>query len=792
MLPIALSVGFAFTLINVLPAPGTSGQTAGWWITLALTVVIFSVGSERVFRRLIPAAALLELSLAFPDAAPSRFNAALRTRSVRTLQREVAEGELDPAEAPTEAALQLIDMSTALTNHDRATRGHTERVRAYSLTIGEELGLPESELEKLRWAAMIHDVGKLKVPAAILAKPGKPTEAEWAELAKHPGYGAEYAEPLRDWLGDWTDVAGQHHENWDGSGYPVGLSGTDISLGARIVAVADAFDVMTSIRSYKDGSPTEEAKAELARCSGSQFDPEVVKAMLGVSIPKRRTGGLAAWLAQIPLIGKSWPNSGVMAASVIAAVVATATLTPNGFSPELIAYSNLQTAEDSELRVPVAPAPLPDTVTILEITGPATALWDGAEIIITGEPNASGEVTVTYQACWDDDCETGSATVTFVPVNDEPQALVDLTTATEPGPVTIRPLVNDTDLDSDRLELTDAEVISGRAEVEVLGDSLIVTPDDDSPQTIDVEYTVADERGATDQGRARVIIPDFNQAPTAEPDQAELELGSVVVVDVLANDSDPSNDPLELTGAIIDDGELGSVEVTDNLLRFETGSVAGVATVSYEVSDGFKTTIGTLTVTVTAPPPDPQTDTVTTPEDTAVFVPVLNNDLALGSPLDPTSLSIVSANLGAAQATADGRVKFTPAPDAYGIGSVLYQVCNTTGSCGTASVVIEIERVNDAPTFLAGDDVLASAGQSIELPWATNISVGENNEPDQAITFVVTTDNDGLFASRPAIAPDGTLTLIAAGEPGTAVATVRASDGLAFSEPATFVVTITG
>ncbi|MFW2383667.1 MAG: Ig-like domain-containing protein, partial [Acidimicrobiales bacterium] len=715
-----------------------------------------------------------------------------RTRSVRTLQREVAEGELDPADAPTAAALQLIDMSTALTNHDRATRGHTERVRAYSLTIGEELGLPEAELEKLRWAAMIHDVGKLKVPAAILAKPGKPTEAEWAELAKHPGYGAEYAEPLRDWLGDWTDVAGQHHENWDGSGYPVGLSGTDISLGARIVAVADAFDVMTSIRSYKDGSPTDEAKAELARCAGTQFDPEVVKAMLEVSIPKRRTGGLAAWLAQIPILGKSWPNSGVMAASVIAAVVATATLTPSGFSPELIAYSNLQTAEDTELRVPVAPAPLPDTVTILEITGPATAVWDGAEIIITGDPNASGEVTVSYRACWGEDCETGSATVTFVPVNDEPQAIVDLTTATGPGPVTIRPLVNDTDLESDELTLTDAEVVRGRAEVAVLGESLIVTPDDDSPQTIDVDYTVTDERGATDRGRARVVIPDFNQAPTAEADQAELPLGAFIVVDGLANDSDPSNDPLQLTGAFIDDAELGSVEVADDLLRFEAGSVTGVATVSYEVTDGSKTTIGTLTVTVTAPPPDPRTDTATTAEDSAVVVPVLANDIALGSSLDPASVSIVSANLGTARALADGRVRFSPAPDAYGIGSVLYQVCNTDGACGTGSVVVEIERVNDAPYFSAGDDVSAGAGESIEMPWATNISVGEPNEPDQSISFVVTTDNDVLFVTRPAITPSGTLTFTAAGTPGSAVVTVRASDGLAFSEQETFVVTITG
>ncbi|NNE96731.1 MAG: HD domain-containing protein [Acidimicrobiales bacterium] len=790
LLPIVLSVMFAFLLIRLLPSPATPGQTAGWWATLALTVVIFAVGCERVFRRLIPAATLLELSLAFPDAAPSRFNAALRTRSVRTLQRELSEGNLDPASAPGEAVVQLIDMSTALTNHDRATRGHTERVRAYAILIGEEMGLPEPEIERLRWAAMIHDVGKLKVPASILSKPSRPTDAEWAELSKHPGYGAEYVEPLRPWLHDWTDVAGQHHEHWDGSGYPVGLSGTDISLGARIVAVADAFDVMTSIRSYKDGSPVAEAKAELARCAGSQFDPEVVKAMLGVSMPRRRGWGLAAWFAQIPILGKSWPNSGVVAASVVAAVVAGGSLAPGEFSPELIAYGNLEAAEDSELRVEVAPAPLPDTVEIIEITGPATAFWNGKEIIIAGDPNASGDVTVVYEACWDDDCQVGSATATFVPVNDGPQAIVDRVTATSPGPITIRPLVNDTDLDSDRLALTSAEVLRGRAVVAVKGDELIVTPDDGDPQTINVSYTVTDAAGATDTGAAQVIVPDFNAAPTAGPDEATLTSGETVLIDVLANDSDPADDPLTIVSANVTDASLGTVEIEDNQLRFTAGPVSGVAKATYSISDGGKIAVGTILVTITPPPPTANADSASTSEDTTVSAQVLANDIAVGSPLDSASLSIVSVSLGRASVAGGGVITFVPEPDAYGIGSVVYEVCNQAGGCTTGSLVVQIARVNDAPFFTPGSNVAAALGSVTQLQWATDVSVGEDNEPTQTVTFEVSVDNAAVFAVAPTISPAGELRFESSDVAGTATVTARANDGIDVSQPATFTITV--
>ena len=109
-----------------------------------------------------------------------------------------------------------------LAKHDRLTRGHSERVRAYSEIIGEELGLPAADLEKLRWAALVHDVGKMAVSPEILNKPGRPTDEEWQELRNHPTAGARLLAPLEPWLGEWVGAATEHHERVDGKGYPAG------------------------------------------------------------------------------------------------------------------------------------------------------------------------------------------------------------------------------------------------------------------------------------------------------------------------------------------------------------------------------------------------------------------------------------------------------------------------------------------------------------------------------------------------------------------------------------------
>jgi hypothetical protein len=169
--------------------------------------------------------------------------------------------------------------------------------------VGAELGLSRHDRQLLQWAALIHDLGKLSVPPAILNKRGRPDADEWSILQGHPMAGELLVAPLRPLLGDWADAVGGHHEKWDGSGYPRGLAGEEISRPAAIVAVADSFEVMTAVRSYKRAMSMEDARAELTRCAGSHFSPEVVRAFLSISLGRLRVamGPLSA-LAHLPFI----------------------------------------------------------------------------------------------------------------------------------------------------------------------------------------------------------------------------------------------------------------------------------------------------------------------------------------------------------------------------------------------------------------------------------------------------------------------------------------------------------
>jgi putative nucleotidyltransferase with HDIG domain len=303
-LPIALSVAVVYTASSLVLAPaGSTPRFVAWWATLSALATLVYVVAGRVSRRLLPLAALLKLSLVFPDSAPSRFRLAFRSGTVSSLEERLAEARRGAdADTPAEAAERLLALVALLDTHDALTRGHSERVRAYSQSIGRELGLSRTELELLNWAALLHDVGKLDVPREILAKRGRPTDEEWEAIREHPAAGARLAAPLRAWLGTWGDAIEQHHERWDGLGYPRALAGSEISLAGRIVAVADVFDVITSSRTYKEPSSPAAARREITRCAGTQFDPEVVRAFLAISVRRGRLAGALAWIANASVL----------------------------------------------------------------------------------------------------------------------------------------------------------------------------------------------------------------------------------------------------------------------------------------------------------------------------------------------------------------------------------------------------------------------------------------------------------------------------------------------------------
>jgi diguanylate cyclase (GGDEF)-like protein len=172
-------------------------------------------------------------------------------------------------------------LAAALAAKDSYTADHAHSIGELAVSVGRELALPESMIEDLRYAGIFHDLGKIAMPDSVINKPGPLDEEEWEIIKEHPAAGAEILAPVPFLYGVRTIVR-HAHEHWDGSGYPEGLEGSQIPLGARIVLAADAFHAMTSDRPYRSGMSDEEAWAELGRCAGTQFDPEVVEALLSV------------------------------------------------------------------------------------------------------------------------------------------------------------------------------------------------------------------------------------------------------------------------------------------------------------------------------------------------------------------------------------------------------------------------------------------------------------------------------------------------------------------------------
>lgn len=169
---------------------------------------------------------------------------------------------------------ELVEMTEA---KDPYTAGHNLRVTMYALKLGEELGLPASRLRALAIGGIVHDIGKLAVPDAILNKPDKLTDEERAIIEEHPVTGYNLCREL-GFMPEELAVIRSHHERWDGKGYPDGLSGEDIPLAARIAAVADVYDALTSSRSYRAAMTHDEAMGILTRGSGRHFDPHCIKA----------------------------------------------------------------------------------------------------------------------------------------------------------------------------------------------------------------------------------------------------------------------------------------------------------------------------------------------------------------------------------------------------------------------------------------------------------------------------------------------------------------------------------
>jgi putative nucleotidyltransferase with HDIG domain len=175
----------------------------------------------------------------------------------------------------------IAAMFFAFESKDQFTRGHSERVLHYSLHIGQKLGLSPAEMLHLKYAALLHDLGKICIPDALLLKNGKLTEEEFAIIREHPGVGASLLDPIQ-FLASTRDVIRHHHERYDGRGYPDGLAGETIDIKGRIIAVVDAYDAMRSDRPYRLARSRSAALGEMRKLTGQQFCPRCVKVLTEV------------------------------------------------------------------------------------------------------------------------------------------------------------------------------------------------------------------------------------------------------------------------------------------------------------------------------------------------------------------------------------------------------------------------------------------------------------------------------------------------------------------------------
>jgi hypothetical protein len=792
-LPIAASLGFVHLVTSLTGVPTSSlAVFLAWWFGISILATAAVSVVYAATRRLLPLGALLELSLVFPDEAPSRFQLAMRTKTVETLEERLDRmREAGDELGAQEAAELLLQLVAELDAHDKITSGHAERVRAYSYSLGRQLGLSEGDLDRLNWAALLHDIGKLEVSTEILNKDGKPTDEEWEQLRLHPIYGEELVQSLCEWLGEWSEAVGYHHERWDGKGYPRSIAGDEIPLAGRIVAIADVFDVITSKRSYKAAATAVEAREELTRCAGTQFDPRLVRAFVNISLGRMRLVlGPLSWLSHAPLLARLPLTPSIGAAFGAAATLATASATgmlPSADTARAAADRVASPPAISQPAPPSAPRPRPSAQ-------PRRQERPRAEVPVETQPS------------------------TLPPL--QPPPVVELTDplVEPPAPAPEEP------------------ALQPPAPEPQPAPALPPPPPPPAPPAPTPPPPPPAPPSPPAPPPPPPPAPVVNQAPgfSAGASQSVLEdAGAKSVAGwATAISPGPANESSQTVtfSASADNAGLFAVQpavAPNGTLSYTLAADAhGLATITVAAHDDGGTANGgvdtsptqTFSITVSevddAPSFSAGADQSTLEDAGAQTVagwatgvsPGPANESSQGVAFD---VSADNVGLFAAQpaVAADGKLTYTPAPDANGSATVTVKAVDDGGTANGGvdtsppqTFTVTVGAVNDAPSFSAGaDQTVVSLLGAVTVPgWATGIQLGPANESSQNATFIVTNDNPALFAAQPAVAPDGTLTftttLLAL---GSATVTVRAVDdggtangGMDTSGPQTFTITI--